>query len=73
MYLGLFADGGSLPDIIDLWHVIVIQPEAHSLFRTNLAGNEDFRNPFSPSFLATSVSVASLLMIRVHYLIKVEI
>ena len=63
-FLGLLGDGGSLPEIIDLWHVVIIQPEVDAFFRTDLTWNDDYRNPFSPTFLGLSVSAASMLMIR---------
>ena len=63
-FLGLLGDGGSLPEIIDLWHVVIIQPEVDAFFRTDLTWNDDYRNPFSPTFLGLSVTAASFLMIR---------
>ena len=64
VFSGLLGDGGSLPEIIDLWHVVIIQPEADAFFRTDLPWNDDYLNPFSPTFLGLSVSAASFLMIR---------
>jgi len=64
--LGIFAsilnDGGSLPDIIDLWHVIVVQPSECCPFSTTIEWSDDFMNPYSSTFLTTSIDIGTVLM-----------
>ena len=59
---GILGSGGTLPEIIDLWHVIVIQPEACCPFETTISWSDTLLNPFSSDFLTSSIAIGRVLM-----------